>query len=260
MRRFLIMIMGLILTVPGISQEFKTNDFLPEIVKFDISDLLTLEKFIAEIETDTSEIKRMAPLGFIGDNYQRLHIHFTSVIQNPNNRLIYFVYGKSKVKTNICSFQGLFTIKDAKTYTDSNYLSLKRGFVTGEYEFFEDPDQRGTGVFKGIFRTDFFIDQKNIIHYDALDFVADGYRNNQFQGTWSAYKSKDSKKCNWGDYRMPECTWLNGCDTGAGEFGINDRYLMNGWENYILAWQTNQETPEVLKARQREEEKWWIDK
>jgi hypothetical protein len=36
-------------------------------------------------------------LGFIGENYQRFHIHFISIIQNPLNPYEYFAYGKTKV-------------------------------------------------------------------------------------------------------------------------------------------------------------------
>lgn len=91
-------------------------------------------------------------------------------------------------------------------------------------------------------------------------FIADGFQNNQFEGTWTSYKSGETKKCNWGDYRIPDCTWLNGCDTGAGEFGINEKYLKNGWENYKLVLNTFPETTEAKLAHEKENEKWWIDK
>ena len=91
-------------------------------------------------------------------------------------------------------------------------------------------------------------------------FVADGFQNNQFQGTWTSYKTAISKKCNWGDYRIPECNWKNGCDQGAGEFSINEKYSKNGWENYRLAWSYYPDKPEVIEARKKEKEKWWIGK
>lgn len=59
---------------------------------------------------------------------------------------------------------------------------------------------------------------------------------------------------------MPDCNWLNGCDIGIGEFNIHDKYLKNGWENYRLAWRTDTETTEVIKAQQKEKEKWWMNK
>lgn len=255
----IILIVGLIVSGLAFGQESKTTDFLSEIQKFDISDLWTLDKFQTEFEGEASLIDRQEPLGFIGDNYQRFYIHFISVIQNPNNnRLEYLVFGKTRVKTNICTFQGLITIKESKTYIESDLPPLKQGFVTGEYEFFEDSDQKGTGVFKGVFQTNFYIDTKGDIHYDALNFVADGFNNNQFKGTWISYKSKDLKKCNWGDYRIPES---GNFDIGAGEFSPSQDYASNGWITYILDHKMNkldvEEDPQVSET---ENEKWWIDK
>jgi hypothetical protein len=62
--------------------------------------------------------------------------------------------------------------------------------------------------------------------------VADGFSNNTFVGTWTSYKTGKSKKCNFGDYRIPECEGSNGCDIGAGEFSINPKYRENGWQSY----------------------------
>ena len=207
-----------------------------------------------EFEGDTTIIDRTEPLGYIGDNYQRFYIHFISVIQNPTNRLDYFVYGKTRVKNNICSFQGLIKLKEAKTYIDS-YTNTKQGFVTGEYEFFEDPGQKGTGFLKGNFKTYFYIDNSGNIRYDALDFIADGYENNQFEGTWTSYKSNSPKKCNWGDYRIPDSRDL---DIGAGEFSVNEKYVSNGWLTYMVSNGIGTDLNGEMKKA--ENEKWWIDK
>ena len=92
-------IIGFFLSGFAYGQETNTTDFFNEIAKHDISELLTLKKFRTEFENDTSWIERMEPLGYIGENYQRFYIHFTSVIQNPKNKSEYFVYGKTRVKT-----------------------------------------------------------------------------------------------------------------------------------------------------------------
>jgi hypothetical protein len=254
MKRLLIII-GLITTELVFGQESKNTEFLSEIIMYDISDLWTLNKFQTEFEDDTSLVERQEPLGFIGDNYQRFNIHFISVIQNPNNALEYLVFGKSRVKTNICSFQGFITIKEAKAYIESDLPPLKQGFVIGVYEFFEDSDQNGTGIFNGIFKTNFYINTKEKIHYDALNFVSDGYKNNQFQGTWTSYKSNDLKKCNWGDYRIPESQDL---DIGVGEFSVDEKYVSNGWLTYMVANGFGTDISGEMKKA--ENEKWWIDK
>ncbi len=245
-------------TILVYGQDIKTSDFTDQIKNYDISDLLTLSKF--QIENDTTTVNRPEPLGYIGENFQRFHIHFISAIQNPKNTLQYFIYGKTKVKENICIFQGTLTIEKSRTYDKGDIPTLKQGFVQGQYEFFEDPDQKGTGILKGNFRTNFYIREQGELKYDAIAFIADGFENNQFEGTWISYKTKKSKNCNWGDYRIPQCNWQNGCDTGAGEFSINDKYLKNGWENYKLAWGYYPDKPEVIKAREKEKEKWWIEK
>lgn len=250
-------IVGFLLSGLIYGQETKTTNFMTEISKYDISDLWTLKKFRTEFEGDTSWIERMEPLGYIGENYQRFYIHFTSVIQNPNNTLEYFVYGKTRVKTNICSFQGLIMINDSKTYNDNQLLSLKQGFVHGAYEFYEDKDKKGAGILKGKFRTDFYVDKNGKIKYNSLMFIADGFKNNQFEGTWTDYKLNDFKKCNWGDYRIPDSKNL---DCGAGELGVSEKYVSNGWIGYMISNGASPDRMDVEGAKKTEKEKWWIDK
>lgn len=254
MRNYILLI-GLLISVQIFGQENNETDFLSEIKKQDVSDLFTLDKF--NIENDTVVVERQQPLGYIGNNFQRFHIRFISVIKNPSNPTEYLVYGKSKVKNNICSFQGKLTIDKSKLYAASEYPGLKEGYINGTYEFYEDPDQRGTGIFKGRFMTYFYLNEKNELKYDALMWGADGYENNQFEGTWTSYKSSDSKKCNWGDYRIPDSGDL---DIGAGEFGPDEKYKDFGWDTYRLAWGYSSDKPGVSEARQKENEKWWIDK
>ena len=115
MRRILI-IVGLIISGLVCGQQPKTTDFLTEITKYDISDILTLTKF--KVENDTTIVERQEPIGFIGENYQRFYIHFISAIQNPTDKLNYFIYGKTRVKENICSFQGQMVNKEARILVD----------------------------------------------------------------------------------------------------------------------------------------------
>jgi hypothetical protein len=238
-------------------QETKITDYLNEIIQHDISDLWTLKKFRTEFERDTSWIDRMEPLGYIGENYQRFYIHFSSVIQNPDNKSEYFVTGKTKVKTNICSFKGMIRINDSKTYNDNEFPMIKQGFVKGIYEFFEDSNQKGSGILKGEFRTEFYADKNGQIKYNSLMIGADGFENNQFEGTWTSYKSKGSKKCNWGDYRIPDSKDL---DNGAGDFAVSEKYVSNGWNGYMLAYGASPDRTDVKEASKAEKEKWWIDK
>ena len=252
----LLIIIGFLSVLAAKGQENETSDFNSKIENYDISNMWTIKEINYEFEGDTTIIERAEPLGFIGNNYQRFYIHFISAIQNPTNKFEYFIYGKTRVKNNICSFQGLIKIKKAKIYLKS-YTNTKQGFVTGEYEFFEDADQNGTGTFKGAFKTNFYIDKSGSIRYDALDFISDGYENNQFEGIWTGYKSKESKKCNWGDFRIPDSKDL---DCGAGEFGVVRKYQNNGWESYSTAVGIEVGNLTIEKAQKIENEKWWIEK
>ncbi len=61
--------------------------------------------------------------------------------------------------------------------------------------------------------------------------INDSFSNNGFIGTWTSYKTNTSKKCNWGDYRIPDCGDL---DSGTGEFMVSSKYIKNGWLEYML--------------------------
>lgn len=202
----------------------------------------------------------MEPIGFIGDNYQRFYIHFNSIVKKSDSPYEYLAYGKTKVKETICEFIGTIKIIEAKTYNEGDLPKYKQGFATCEVKLYEDDKESSSGVISGKLTTSFIIDDKQKFRYDALMFGADGFTNNEFNGSWTSYKTGISKKCNWGDYRIPECNWLNGCDIGAGEFSISDKYLKNGWENYKLAYSYDPDKPESQKARQKENEQWWKQK
>src|SRR5690606_31583927 len=182
-------------------------------------------------EDGKEKIKREEILGFIGDDYQRFFIHFVSVIQNPTDPYEYLVYGKTKVKETICSFQGTITVRQARTYINGDIPKYKQGYATCEVILYEDKKQSSTGFIKGTLKSDFIIDDKEQFRYDALSFVADGFANNQFVGSWTSYKTNTTKKCNWGDYRIPEYGDL---DIGTGEFSVNEKYVKNGWLSYML--------------------------
>ena len=164
-----------------------------------------------------------------GDDYFRFQIHYNSIIQNPKNHFEYIVSGNINVINLISSFNGMITIKQSSLSKNPEKRLYKQGFVICEVVLYENKNQTSTGFIKGILKSDFIIDDKKQFRYDALMFNADGFSNNQFIGTWTSYKTKKVKKCNWGDYRIPNCGDL---DIGAGEFSVNEKYKKNGWETY----------------------------
>lgn len=249
---FAVILTAVFLTGQTFAQEATTSDFLIQIKNYDLSTILTADSII--IEDGTEKIRRAEILGFIGDTYQRIQIHFTSIIQNPSNRYEYFACGKTKVRETVCMFQGTIKITNARLYDTAEVPEYRQGFVECDVNLYEDSKQQSTGFFAGKLKTYFLIDDKGVFRYDAITLWYDGFCNNQFVGTWTSYKTNATKTCNWGDYRIPESGDLDG---GAGEFTVTGRFVKNGWESYVFLKQHyGEDTPEVIKAKQKEE-MWW---
>ncbi len=174
--------------------------------------------------------------GFIGKDFQRIYIHFIQITKNEDNPNEYFVNGKSNVKGNICDFMGTMKIKLAREITFDyhpgedflvNIDSVKKqGVIICEYNFYENSTQEHSGKFSGILITLFYIDSNDKLKYNAIKGFSDSYINNQFIGNWTSYKTKKSKVCNFGEWRIPNSGDLN---IGAGEFYPNEKYFDKGW-------------------------------
>ncbi len=130
-----------------------------------------------------------------------------------------------------------------------NQKIKKQGVVIAAYDLLEDSLQRHSGFFNGILFTAWYINRFGKLMYDDIEIYSDRYRNNQFIGTWTDYKSRKMEKCNWGDYRIPNSGDL---DIGAGEFSPDDKYLKYGWQTY-----RDSHLHDNIKAKQFEEKEWW---
>lgn len=215
------------------------RDILSDFNRYDISVLLT-------------ERPDDLVLGFIGDNYQRLRIRLISVIKNKENPVQYFVYGKSMVKENVCEFQGTLTLTNAFYFKQSELPDIKQGLVLGEYSFYENPSQKHVGQFKGIFKTNWYIDKNGNLRFDDIMDGADGYSNNGFVGTWTSYSGTITKICNWGEQRIPMSGDL---DTGTAEFMPDKKYKSNGW---LTLYNRHFGKEEERKAGEKNERReWW---
>ena len=116
----MIIFLSVLLLGQTYAQDTTTTNFYAQIKNYDLSAIITADSFLAEDREDSKDkVKRAEILGFIGDDYQRLFIHFISVIQNPTNPYEYLVYGKTMVKENICPFQGTITVRQARIYRSS---------------------------------------------------------------------------------------------------------------------------------------------
>ncbi|TSD66159.1 hypothetical protein FFF34_001795 [Inquilinus sp. KBS0705] len=227
---------------------FSNKEFKEKFSQYDFSHIFTA--------TNNSYV-----YGFIGNNFQRIRIKLISIQKDSLLADTYNVYGKSKVNGNIDEFKGTIKISNIRSVkqmyygVDDEYKNkgIKGIYViVGDYVLRENNIQEHTGIFKGSFKSGFYLNKKHKVCYDDLHSYADGYSNNEFVGQWICYNHKIVKKCNWGDYRIPYST---GFDIGAGEFSPSDKYLKNGWQSVRDLWSSNKEL--VDHAKQIENAKWW---
>ncbi|MEM6397027.1 MAG: hypothetical protein AAF741_11830 [Bacteroidota bacterium] len=214
---------------------------------------------------------RPAPIGFIGDEYRRMHVRWLSVTQSEDDPLVYEVSGKTMVKNNICDFTGYLRITAAARDTSIEFPDERTGTIFGHFELVEDRSQPGTGEFRGQFKSHYWLpfgpDRKQIptnatnypdatIIYNTLEFFQAGYGNNQFKGTWTSYRTGKSKAVAWADHRFDFPTDL---DVGASEFAPNEKYFDMGWKSYFAAW--IHADPDRLRgeAQRAEMAPWWED-
>lgn len=233
-----------------------TSDFSRSIQAFDLSPLWKSDSI--RLGEGPAYMPQPEPIGIIGTDFQRFYIHFLSVSPVAGSKGQYRVTGKTRVKTSVCNFTGTITIKEAKLYKaeETDFPQYKQGFITSEIVFYEDSSQSSSGLIKGTMISFFYLDN-NVLKYDALKFDADQAGNNLCTGTWTSYKTGKSKKCNWGDWRIPDS---EGLDIGASEFMPAEKYYSKGWGTYAKAWFTSPDKtddPEVNKAREVEFSKWW---
>jgi hypothetical protein len=143
-------------------------------------------------------------LGFIGNEYKRVRIFFTSINKDTIDQSSYSVQGLSRVGTNVCNFQGTIKITQIREFQfmhyglDSAYENIgfkAQGLLMGSYEFKEDSTVNHSGIFKGINTLYWYVDTYDILHFDKIECFSDRYRNNQYVGTWTQYNNQNSKIC-----------------------------------------------------------------
>jgi hypothetical protein len=250
MKKLLFIAIPLLLSLTFIGD--KNIDVLEEVKTKNLSSIFYCDFFETDEPGDLTD--RPEPLGFFGNDYHRIFIHFISVIKDSENPLKYYIYGKSRLKGHICEFNGYLLIEKAYQYTMSEFPDKETGFVSGTYILNEDAEVKWTGFFKGDFSSEWMINDEGEYAYNGLMLVADGFSNNQFNGTWTSYTTGKTKNCNWGDFRIPESGDLDG---GAGEFFPQEKYWANGWQNYVDAWLGDPDSDKATKAREIEFEEWW---
>jgi len=223
------------------------GDFYSQAKGLDFSKLWRADK-LKMIGEKTPPIDFPEPLGYIGSDFYRFYIHYITVKKDTVNPYKYWVTGKTRVDNNICSFSGTIIINSVSFFKESNLPPFKELYLTADIYFKEDSTQKGSGFIKGKLESSWYLDKNGAILYDTINAYADGFSNNEVRGAWTSYATHKSKKCNWGDFRIPES---KGLDIGAGEFGVSDYYVKNGWLNYH-----NMDMGDN-KAKTEEKRKWW---
>jgi len=178
-------------------------------------------------------------LGYIGDNFRRIHISFKSISRDPKNQDRYLVYGESVVGKNKNEFNGYITVTSVREYKKMHYgvddelitTGIQHeGLLIGHYKFQEQQSQSHSGIFEGIVTAYWYIDKAGKLRYDDIEAAySDNYTNNQYVGTWTEHHTEKQEIANWGEHRIP---FSGGLDIGAAEFGLNPKYKEQGWEKY----------------------------
>ena len=174
-------------------------------------------------------------LGFIGANYKRLRITFTSIKKSEENKDVYEVEGFSTVMNkNKRTFKGTFSLQSHYKFTEPTFEEpLKNGdiegFSTFSYQLAEDEKLSATGVFKGEMLVLWSKEANKKPIYPNIFFYTDGERNYQFFGTWTSYTTKKTSVASWGVYRIP-CS--GDFDEGVGDFIPKPQYWQYGWEEF----------------------------
>ncbi len=233
---------------------------LEELRRHDLSMLWTgpLPLIDREDTTSLAWVERPDALGYIGEDFKRLRIHIRTIARSGTDPLCYLLEGATRVGNNVCTFEGELHLDSLVRYPASDvpdeWGGIRSGWsLRGHYALREHPDQPGAGIFEGLHTLDIAVDAAGNIYYDTLMLVADGYRNNQWQGIWRSARSGTEKVCCWGDFRIP---LDEGLDIGAGEFHPDDACLDNGWRSYRD--QYGADSLRRQRALTEESRRWWI--
>jgi len=172
--------------------------------------------------------------GYIGSNYQRMYITFEKVKKiSPSE---YEIEGFSQVKSNVCQFTGViknieyFQYKgvDENACDDAGVKNpARQGCALADFILKEDPQQKSTGIFMGLLKTQWIIDTYNQIHKGQFGSYDSAY-GDQFLGEWISYKG-GTKPVAWGVGEIPFARGV--LYDGDGDICISPKYYKNGWED-----------------------------
>jgi hypothetical protein len=209
------------------------KDILEEVKAHDLSSFWISDKFSQN--------------GVYGDDYWRIEFYLSDIEQDNADLLTYHVKGKDRHKGIVTPFEGTITITKATRYAVPHPMAetVSPISLVASYRFVEDPKSKYSGVFNGVFRSNFVYEPAKPEVFLLDNNGDDGYMNNTFVGVWTS-KTGKQKKCIWGLERLP---YTEDWDEGAGEIYVNKKYIKNGWQSYM---QRLMEDKPVAKK-----DEWW---
>lgn len=200
--------------------------------------------------------KEIEFLGMIGDDIQRMGIVFLSTTRISINE--YEIIGKSKVKNNICDFEGIIeaerVIETDIERDEIPELSTVDGRIIGKYHFIEDKNQSGTGIFEGIFEIYWaYYDDDKIgladFWYTMSDYTI------IFTGSWKSYQTGNSKNACWSDYQG---CFPAGFRSDGPDIIPDEKYRSSGWGSLTDLWSFDEEKEKNAAKYERENwYHWW---
>lgn len=197
--------------------------------------------------------------GILGEDCSRIDIHFTEVRKTDDRK--YEVKGSSRTRLSvICPFRGNICIDSISPYPqDRDECTELDGFISGHYSFTEFGDERFNGTFSGTFRQGYRISGQQIVK--GRNEIAELKLNrSEYRGKWKSEKGL-TKRCSWADEIIPDIPADFYRFNDAGEWIVIPKYRKNGWDNLYNAYHNETLTAgEIQKAREMEEQEWWMDK
>ncbi len=231
---------------------------------YEVDKVLYAEKDFSRVLMPTTEF-----LGFIGDNYQKLDVVFTSVERDKQNPYTYLVKGYSTTKGNKQSFAGNIVIKkigqvdpDGMHYTDlvvvpeemenctkegikeCNKEGIKEYVIEHGYELTNIGDGiKAEGILEGEYmlaenpkekHSGKFSGKMYLIWYiNKNDNLLPDHLSPSDDASNNQYNGR------WSAYHSKVTKVANwgeyripdsgDLDIGAGDFGVNPKYYKNGW-------------------------------
>ena len=201
----------------------------------------------------------LSMIGILGEDCSRIDIHFTEVRKTDSRE--YEIKGVSRTRLSIiCPFKGKVCIDSISSdFQLKSECTEVDGFIYGHYSFTEYGDKRYSGTFSGAFKQGYRMNRQQI--ENGRNEIAELKLNlSEYRGKWKSANGL-TKVCSWADEIIPN-TPANFClFNDAGEWIVSPKYRKNGWENLYNAYHNETlATDEIQKAREMEEQEWWVNK